>query len=102
MTTEENQDKQIGEMLLTRKGQSFGPFFAERVIHQLKTLHQQVEYQLFSFVKRYQLAAIGLVVALLALNIVFADNLSLKSVLGFEDSAPTEIVQIDLYQDLTE
>jgi hypothetical protein len=102
MTTEENQDSQIRELLVKRSGQSFGPFFAERVIHQIKTLHQEVEYQLFSFFKKYQLVALGLVVALLALNVLFSDNLSIKSILGFEENSATEIVQIDLYQDLTE
>jgi hypothetical protein len=102
MTTEENQDSQIKEMLLNRHGESFGPFFAERVIHQIKTLQQEVEYQLFSFFKKYQLAAIGLVVALLAFNIILSDNLSFKSILGFEENTFTEIVQIDLYQNLTE
>ena len=102
MTKEEKYDGQIQEMLLKRKGHSFGPFFAERVIHQIKMLHQEVDYQLFSFFKKYQLVAIGLVVALLALNILFSDNFSISSILGFEENANTEIVQIDLYQDLTE
>lgn len=101
MTTEEH-DNQIKEMLFSRNGESFGPFFAERVINKIKSLQQEIEYQLFSFFKKYQLAAIGLVVALLALNITFSDNLSFKSILGFEENTSTEIVQIDLYQDLTE
>lgn len=102
MTTEENHDSQIKEMLLNRMGESFGPYFAEKVIHHIKTLQQEVEYQLFSFFKRYQLAAFGLVVALLALNIILSDSLSFPSILGFEEEVPTEIVQIDLYQNLTE
>jgi hypothetical protein len=102
MTTEENHDNQIKEMLLYGKGESFGPFFAERVINQIKLLQQEVEYQLFSFSKKYQLAAIGLIIALLVLNIIFSDSLSFKSILGFEENNSSEIVQIDLYQDLTE
>lgn len=102
MTTEENHNNQIKEMLFNRNGESFGPFFAERVTNQIKSLQQEVEYQLFSFSKKYQLAAISLVMALLALNIIFSDSLSFKSILGFEEEAPTEIVQIDLYQTLTE
>ncbi len=102
MITEENRDHQIKEMLFNKNGESFGPFFAERVINQIKSIQQEVEYQLFSFFKKYQLAAIGLVVALLALNIILSDNLSFKSILGFEEPPSTEIVQIDLYQNLTE
>jgi hypothetical protein len=102
MNTEETYDKKIKEMLFNGNGESFGPFFAERVINQIKNLHREVEYQVFSFFKKYQLAAIGLVAALLTLNIIFSDDLSVKSILGFEENASTEIVQIDLFQDLTE
>jgi hypothetical protein len=102
MINEENQDNQIREMLSLRKSESFGPFFAERVIHQIKTLHQEVEYQLFSFFKKYQLVALGIIVTLLALNIMLSDALSIKSILGFEESNAADIVRIDLYQGLTE
>jgi hypothetical protein len=101
MTTEENQDSQIQELLLKRSKQSFGPFFTERVITQIKSLHQEVEQELFSFFKKYQLAAIAIVLLLLSVNMMLADSLSLASVLGFEEEATNEIVQIDLYQDLT-
>jgi hypothetical protein len=101
MTTEENQDSQIRELLLKRSVQSFGPFFAERVINQIKSLQQEVEHELFSFFKKYQLAAIAIVLLLLSVNIMLADSLSLSSVLGFEEETTNEIVQIDLYQDLT-
>jgi hypothetical protein len=102
MTNEEKHDSQIQEMLSLRKSESFGPFFAERVIHQIKTLHQEVEYQLFSFFKKYQLVALGVIIALLVLNIMLSDTLSIQSILGFEENNKTEIVQIDLYQGLTE
>jgi len=42
------------------------------------------------------------VVALVVLNIVLSDNLSVKSVLGFEEEQASDIVTIDLYQNLTE
>jgi len=48
------------------------------------------------------LAAIGVVVALVVLNIVLSDNLTVKSVLGFEDEQVDNIVSIDLYKNLTE
>jgi len=40
--------------------------------------------------------------ALVVLNIVLSDNLTIKSVLGFEDEQLDDIVTIDLYQNLTE
>jgi hypothetical protein len=102
MTKEEKQDSLIKKLLLNHGGESFGPFFAERVVQQIKTLQQEVEFQLFSFFKKYQLVAWGLVVALLTLNVVLSDNVSVKSILGFEEGNSSEIVKIDLYQDITE
>jgi hypothetical protein len=102
MTNEENQDNQIQEMLSLRKGESFGPFFGERIIHKIKTLNQEVEHQLFSFFKKYQLAALGAIIALIVLNIMLSDTLSIQSIFGFEENNTAEIVQIDLYQGLTE
>ena len=90
-------------MNLSRKEQdSFGPFFAERIINRIKSLKKEIDYQIFFFFKKYQLAAIGIVVALVVLNIVLSDSLTLKSVLGFEDEKVDDIVTIDLYQNLTE
>ena len=88
--------------LLRKEQESFGPFFAERIINRIKSLRKEIDYQIFFFFKKYQLAAIGVVVALLVLNIVLSDNLTVKSVLGFEDERARDIVTIDLYQNLTE
>ena len=88
--------------LLRKEEDSFGPFFAERIINRIKSLKKEIDYQIFFFFKKYQLAAIGVVVALVVLNIVLSDNLTVKSVLGFEDDQASDIVTIDLYQNLTE
>lgn len=88
---------------VARKEQdSFGPFFAERIINRIKSLKKEIDYQIFFFFRKYQLAAIGIVVALVALNIVFSDQLTVKSVLGFEDEHVDDMVTIDIYQNLTE
>ncbi|MBS1507533.1 MAG: hypothetical protein JSS79_12895 [Bacteroidetes bacterium] len=92
----------LRDQLLRKETDSFGPFFAERIINRIKSLKKEIDYQIFFFFKKYQLAALGVVVALLVLNIIFSDQLTLKSVLGFEDEKPNDIVTIDLYQDLTE
>jgi hypothetical protein len=90
-------------MTLSRKEEeSFGPFFAERIVNRIKSLKKEIDYQIFFFFKKYQLAAIGVVVALVVLNIVLSDSLTVKSVLGFEDEKVDDIVTIDLYQNLTE
>ena len=88
--------------LLRKEADSFGPFFAERIINRIRSLKKEIDYQIFFFFRKYQLAAIGVVVALVVLNIVLSDNLTLKSVLGFEDEQASDIVTIDLYQNLTE
>ena len=88
---------------LSRKEEdSFGPFFAERIINRIKSLKKEIDYQIFFFFKKYQLAAIGIVIALVALNIVLSDTLTVKSVLGFEEEQVDDLVTIDLYQNLTQ
>jgi hypothetical protein len=89
-------------MLVRNEEDSFGPFFAERVVNRIRSMKKEIDYQLLFFFKKYQLAAIGVVVALLALNIIFSDQLTVKSVLGFEDEQTDNMVTVDLYQDLTE
>ncbi len=90
---------QIRTLLSDQEKASFGPFFAERVLNRIRTMQDEVEYQLFSFFKKYQLLALGVIVGLLVLNIVLADSLSLQSILGFDDNE-SDLVQIDLYNDL--
>ena len=108
MNTNRNLKKNADQFLklrtnLFRKEEdSFGPFFAERIINRIKALKKEIDYQIFFFFKKYQLAAIGVVVALVVLNIVLSDQLTVKSVLGFEDEQVDDIVTIDLYQNLTE
>jgi len=103
-TLKKNADQfvKLRDKLLRKKEESFGPFFAERIINQIKSLKKEIDYQIFFFFKKYQLAAIGVVVALVVLNIVLSDNLTVKSVLGFEEEQVDNIVSIDLYQNLTE
>lgn len=95
-----NHFLQIRELLPNKEESTFGFFFAERVINKIKVLHDDVEYQLFSLVKRFRLLALGLIIALLSINIVLADGLSIKSILGLEDDTITELVQIDLYKEI--
>lgn len=90
---------QVRALLTEREKSTFGPFFAERVLNRIRTMQGEVEYQLFSFFKRYQLLALGIIIGLLVLNMILADSLSLKSILGFDDNE-SDLVQIDLYKDM--
>lgn len=95
------QYDKLREMLLRQEPDSFGPFFAERIVNKIKNLRKEIDYQIFFFFKRYQLAAVGIVIALIVLNIVFSDQLTLKSVLGFEDQTSNDLIEnVDLYSEL--
>ncbi len=97
-----DQHSKVRTMLLRKEGDSFGPFFAERVISRIRSMKKEIDYQLLFFFKKYQLVAIGAIVALLALNIIFSDQLTIKSVLGFEEEQIDTMVSVDLYKNLTE
>lgn len=90
---------QIRTLLREHKQTTFGPFFAERVLNRIRTMQDEVEHLLFSFFKKYQLIALGIIVGLFVLNIVLADSLSLTSILGFDDNE-SDLVQINLYNDM--
>ena len=92
---------QVREMLANKEPQTFGPFFAERVAYRISQLKKEVDYQIFYFFKKYQLLAAGVVVALLAINMLVSDQLSVKSILGFEEEAIQEVLAIDVYSVLT-
>lgn len=92
---------QVRTLLARNEADSFGPFFAERIAYRISQLKQEIDYQIFFFFKRYQLLAAGIVIALLALNILLSDQLSIKSILGFEDQAIDDVISIDLYSNLT-
>lgn len=86
---------------LKRKSQqSFGPFFAERIISKLKKRVQDIDYFILFFFKKYQLLAVGVLVALLTANIYLSDQLSFESVFGLEQESVDDILSIDVYPDL--
>jgi hypothetical protein len=61
---------------------------------------------LFSFFKKFQLAALGAIVVLLILNILFTEQISIKSILGLDrtDAPTTEetVVSFDFFKTLNE
>lgn len=92
--------KKMREMLMRKKPASFGPYFAKKVIAKIQNVGIQIDRQILAFFKKYQLAAVGVVIALLALNAVFADQLNLQSLFGLEDTAVDEIASFDFYETL--
>jgi hypothetical protein len=96
-----NQLLQLREMLQRKEAESFGPFFAERIAYRIKQLKQGIDYQIFFFFKRYQLLAAGVIIALLAVNVLLSDQLSIKSILGLEEEAIEDVMAIDVLSSLT-
>ena len=95
-----DQYVKIRELLLRNEPDSFGPFFAERILHQLKQRVNEIDYLIFFFFKKYQVLVLGILVALLISNILLTDQLSLKSLFGIDQETTEDIFSINLYNNL--
>jgi hypothetical protein len=102
LATDLSQYKKIREVLLRNEPATFGPYFAKKVITKIQNVGIQIDRQILAFFKKYQLAAVGVVIALLALNAIFADQLNLQSLFGLENTTTTtdDIVSFDFYETL--
>ena len=97
-----SQYKNIREMVLRNKPATFGPYFAQKVITKIQNLHIEIDKQIVFFFKKYQLAALGVLIALLAVNVIFSDQLDVPSVLGIQEEAVAlddEIIEAFNFQD---
>src|SRR6478736_953015 len=74
--------KTIRQMTRATTPATFGYYFASKLITRIENTGVVIDRQIFSFFKKYQLAAAGIIVALLILNSLYADHLSVDSVLG--------------------
>ena len=97
-----DQYVKIRELMLRTDPDSFGPFFAERIVNQLKHRVNEIDYLIFFFFKKYQVLALGVLVALLVTNLLLTDQLSLKALFGVEQETTEEVFSIDLYKNLTQ
>ncbi len=97
VATDLSHYKKIREVLLRSNPATFGPYFSKKIITKIQNVGIQIDRQILAFFKKYQLAAVGIVIALLALNAVFADQLNLQSLFGLEDTTTQteEIVSFD-------
>ncbi len=82
-----SQYKSIRESILRSKPATFGPYFAQKVITKIQNLRVEIDKQIVFFFKKYQLAALGVFIALLAVNVIFSDQLNVPSVLGIKEEA---------------
>ena len=97
VATDLSHYKKIREVLFRNTPATFGPYFSRKVITKIQNVGIQIDRQILAFFKKYQLAAVGIVIALLALNAVFAEQLNLQSLFGLEDTTTQteEIVSFD-------
>ena len=96
-----NQYQTLRRQLRPVQPPTFGTFFAESVIQQIKNLRNAIDYQVVLFFRRYHLAAWGLLVALLIVNLALAEHLSFTSVMGLEETTADEILTFDFFNDTT-
>lgn len=95
-----DQYQKIRTMLLRTEPDSFGPFFAERIMNMIKQRTQQIDYLIFFFFKKYQVLLVGVLVALLVSNMLLTDQLTLKGIFGLEQETTEDVFSIDLYENL--
>ncbi|MBY0433830.1 MAG: hypothetical protein K2U26_06950 [Cyclobacteriaceae bacterium] len=95
----------LRERMVRKDNASFGPYFAQKVINRIQSLRTEIDDQIVFFFRKYQLAAIGIFVALLAINILFAEQVDVASVLGLQEastvSADEDVLSFDFLQPLT-
>lgn len=101
MRQQSDQYQKIRTMLLRTEPDSFGPFFAERIMNMIKQRTQEIDYLIFFFFKKYQVLLVGVLVALLVSNMLLTDQLTVKGILGLDQGTTEDVYTIDLYDNLT-
>jgi hypothetical protein len=94
----------LREVLIAKGLSTFGPYFSGKVMQQIERTGVVIDHYIFLFFKRFQLAAIGVVVALFILNVLLADQPSMVSILGLDRTTvpEEEIMTFDFYEILNE
>ena len=104
LKNEKGLHDKVRSLLSVTEKQSFGPYFANKVLAKLEQREVALEDYVFSFFNRYKLVAIGSLMLLFILNTALSDQGTLKEVFGLRTSVTTEdeIVSFDYYQLLNE
>lgn len=97
--------QQIRNVLRSTESKTFGPYFATRLMYKIQNTGVVIDREIFSFFRKFQLAAVGIVIALIALNIFYSEG-NLLSAIGLESTTPTtsesDIVSFDYSELLNE
>ncbi|CAN5488865.1 hypothetical protein BH10BAC4_BH10BAC4_25070 [soil metagenome] len=80
--------KKVRELVRARSQATFGPNFITKLFYKIQNTGIVVDRQIFGMFKKFQLAALGVIVALLILNMMLSEDSSWKTVLGIDNAAP--------------
>jgi hypothetical protein len=97
-----DQYLKVRTLLHRTEPDTFGPFFAERILNVIKNRTEKIEYLIFFFFKKYQVLVAGIFVALLITNLLLSDSLTVRAILGLEQQTTEDVYSINLYNDLTQ
>ena len=97
-----DQYLKVRTLLHRAEPDTFGPFFAERILNVIKNRTEKIEYLIFFFFKKYQVLVAGIFVALLITNLLLSDSLTVREILGLEQQTTEDVYTINLYNDLTQ
>lgn len=75
---------------------TFGPYFAQKVITKIQGMRAEIDQQIVFFFKKYQLAALGVFVVLLSVNIIFSDEINIPAILGIEETVVADTPEDDI------
>jgi hypothetical protein len=97
-----DQYLRIRDALKRKEADSFGPYFAERVMHVIGQRRQELEFVILFFFKKYQLLVIGILMALLIANLMLSDQFSLPGIFGLKKPTDDDVFSVDQYTILPE
>ncbi len=100
------QHRKVRDIVALKKPASFGPYFVSKLMYKIENTGIVIDRQIFSFFKKFQLAALGVIVGLLILNVIFTEQVSLTTVFGLDrtvtPAAEETDVPFDFFKTLNE
>jgi len=100
------QHGKVRDIIHLKKPASFGPYFVSKLMYKIENTGIVIDRQIFSFFKKFQLAALGVIVGLLILNVMLTEQASLTAIFGLDSTvtpAPVEaVVPFDFFETLNE
>jgi len=90
------QHRKVRDILALKRPASFGSYFASKLMYKIENTGVVIDRQIFSFFKKFQLAALGVIVVLLILNVLFTDQVNLTSIFGLDRTATPSAEEADV------